>query len=125
MSNNHFLTDNHFLATVTCCGLIITSSLLPLSIRAASKQKATSFTTIGKILNFTNGDLMCYVEVNALGNNYSIGANFDICSQTQFLNKQVQLTYKRTKVNDCPSNEPCGKTRLENLIVKMKLAPQK
>jgi hypothetical protein len=119
------VNNYHFLTTITCWGLILTSSLLPLSARAASKPKTSSFTTICKILNFTNGDLMCYVEVQARGNNYNIGANFEICSQTQFLNKQVQLTYKRVKVSDCPSNEPCGKTRLENLIVKMKLAPQK
>jgi hypothetical protein len=115
---------NHSLVTATCCGLIVVTSLLPVVVRAAIKPKPNSFTTIGKVLKFTNGDLMCYVEVQAHGNNYNIGADFDICRQTQFLNKQVQLTYKRVKVNNCPSNEPCGKTRLENLIVKMKLAPK-
>jgi hypothetical protein len=115
---------HHSLVTATCCGLILASNLLPLISRAANKSKSKSFTTIGKVLNFTNGDLMCYVEVQAHGNNYNIGANFDICRQTQFLNQQVQLTYQRSKVNNCPSNEPCGKTRLENLIVKMKLAPK-
>jgi hypothetical protein len=116
---------NHSLVIATCCGLVLTVSLFPSISKAANKPKSKPFTTIGKVLNFTNGDLMCYVEVQAHGNNYNIGANFDICRQTQFLNQQVQLTYKRSKVNDCPSNEPCGKTRIENLIVKMKLAPQK
>jgi hypothetical protein len=116
---------NNSLLTATFCGLIVAISLLPIVTRAASKPKPNSFTTIGKVLKFTNGDLMCYVEIYAHGNTYDIGADFDICRQTKFLNQQVQLTYKRIKVNDCPSNEPCGKTRLENLIVKMKLAPQK
>jgi hypothetical protein len=111
--------------TAIWTGLIVATNLLPVGVRAASKPKPKPSTTIGKVLNFTSGDLMCYVEVSAHGNNYTIGADFDICNQTKFLNQQVQFTYKRSKVNDCPSNEPCGKTRLENLIVKMKLAPQK
>jgi hypothetical protein len=87
------LNINHSLVTATCCGLILTSSLLPLISTAANKPKAKSFTTIGKVLKFTNGDLMCYVEIYAHGNTYNIGADFEICSQTKFLNQQVQLTY--------------------------------
>jgi hypothetical protein len=116
--NNH-----HSVVTAICCGLILATNLLPTVVRAARKPKPNSFSTSGKVLKFTNGDLMYYVEIYAHGNNYNLGANFEICQQTKFLNQQVQLTFKRTKVNDCPSNEPCGKTRLENLIVKMKLAP--
>lgn len=118
------MNKNYSLLIATCCGLIIATNLFPIVGRAASKPKPKPFTTIGKVLKFTNGDLMCYVEVYAHSNNYTIGADFAICNQTQFLNQQVQFTYKRSKVNDCPSNEPCGKTRLENLIVKMKLAPK-
>ena len=118
------MNKNYLLLTATCYGLMLATSLFPVVVKAATKPKPSSFSTIGKVLKFTNGDLMCYVEVQAHGNNYNIGANFDICTQTQFLNKQVQLTYQRTKVSDCPSSEPCGKTRLENLIVKMKLAPK-
>jgi hypothetical protein len=80
----------------------------------------------GKVLQLTNGDLMCYVElVDARGKKYDIGAEFDICRQTKFINKQVMLTYKRGKVNDCQSAAPCGKTRTEDLIVKMKLVNKK
>jgi hypothetical protein len=118
------VNKNYSLLIATCCGLIIATNLFPIVGMAASKPKPKPFTTIGKVLKFTNGDLMCYVEVYAHSNNYTIGADFAICNQTQFLNQQVQFTYKRSKVNDCPSNEPCGKTRLENLIVKMKLAPK-
>ena len=118
------MAKNYLLLTAACCGLIVATSLVPVVVKAATKPKSSSFNTIGKVLKFTNGDLMCYVEIQAHGNSYNIGANFDICTQTQFLNQQVQLTYRRTKVSDCPSSEPCGKTRLENLIVKMKLAPK-
>lgn len=118
------MNSNQIATATICTGLIIAANLLPISARATSKPKSKSFTTIGKVLNLTNGDSMCYVEVYAHGNSYNIGADFEICSQTKFLNKQVQLTYKRSPVSDCPSSEPCGKTRIENLIVKMKLVPQ-
>jgi hypothetical protein len=118
------VNNNQTVVTVICAGLIVATNLIPVVVRAATKLKPNSFTTIGKVLKFTNGDLMCYVEIYAHGNNYTIGADFDIRNQTKFLNQQVQFTYKRSKVNDCSSNEPCGKTRLENLIVKMKLAPK-
>ncbi len=76
----------------------------------------------GKVVKLTQGDLMCYVDlIDVRGKKHNIGADFAICERTEFLNKQVNLTYKRIRVNDCNSNEPCGKTRLKNAIVKMKL----
>jgi hypothetical protein len=76
----------------------------------------------GKVVNLTNGDLMCYVDlIDARGKKHNIGADFAICERTEFLNKRVRLTYKRIRVNDCSSNEPCGKTLLKNAIVKMTL----
>lgn len=81
--------------------------------------------TSGKVLRLTTGDLMCYVDLSTRGKKYVIGASFEICEQTQFLNKQVKLTYKSIKVNDCQSAEPCGKTKQENAIVKMKLLRNK
>jgi hypothetical protein len=41
------------------------------------------------------------------------------------VNKQVKLTYKKGSVNDCQSADPCGKTRIENLVVKMQPVLQK
>jgi hypothetical protein len=65
---------------------------------------------------------MCYVDlVDAGGKKYNLGADFSICEQSQFLNKQVRLTYKKIKVGDCQSAEPCGKSKLKNAIVKMRL----
>ncbi len=63
---------------------------------------------------------MCYVDlIDARGKQHDIGADLGICNRTEFLNKRVRLTYKRIRVNDCNSNEPCGKTRTKNAIVKM------
>ncbi len=110
-----------FAATFT--GLILSIHLLqPIASEANKQPKLTSFPPKGKVLKLTNGDLMCYVDLDVRGKKYHLGADFDICNQTKFLNKQVQLIYQRSKVNDCQSNEPCGKTRVENLIVKLKLA---
>ncbi|MCY7368838.1 MAG: hypothetical protein LH474_11885 [Chamaesiphon sp.] len=117
---------NHYLTTATCAGLIVSLNFLAGSPSEANKfKKSNSFPTSGKVLKLTNGDLMCYVEINTSGKIYQLGADFDICNQTKLLNQQVRLTYQRIKVNDCQSIEPCGKTKLKNLIVKMKLIPQR
>ena len=69
---------------------------------------------------------MCYVDlVDARGKKYNLGANFDICNQIKLVNKQVKVIYRKDNVNDCQSAEPCGKTRVENLIVKMQPVLQK
>jgi hypothetical protein len=114
---------SHPLAILTSAGIIIAASLgVSLPSDAKKPVKSNSYPTSAKVLTLTNGDLMCYVDViDASGKKYNLGAGFEICQQSQFLNKRVQLTYKRGKVNDCQSAEPCGKTRIENLIVKMKL----
>jgi hypothetical protein len=76
----------------------------------------------GKVIKLTAGDLMCYVDlIDTRGKKHNIGADFAICERTEFLNKRVRLTYKRIRVNDCNSNEACGKTRLKSAIVKMTL----
>jgi hypothetical protein len=114
------------LVAVTCAGIIAAVSMIYSFPSAASKPpKVNSSPTSGKVLSLTNGDLMCYVDIGEGGKKYHLGADFSICNQTKLLNRSVQLTYKRMKVNDCQSNEPCGKTRMENLIVKMKVLPKK
>lgn len=110
------------LFTVTCAGLVAAVHLVHTAPAEAKQPKnLNSFPVTGKVLKLTNGDLMCYAEIDDRGKKYYLGADFDVCSQVKFLNKKVKLTYKRSKVNDCQSNEPCSKTRIENLIVKMRL----
>jgi hypothetical protein len=102
---------------------IITVSLLH-SVPSGAKNlsKSQTFPTSGKVLKLTNGDLMCYVDLmDVRGRKHTLGADFEVCQQSKFLNKRVQLTYKKIKVSDCQSAEPCGKSKLKNAIVKMKL----
>jgi hypothetical protein len=116
----------HSLITVACSGLMIATHLFdPVPSIANKPIKPTSFPATGKVLTLTNGDLMCYVElIDSRGVKYNLGADFDICNQPKLLNKRVNLTYKRIKVSDCTSPD-CGKTRIQNLVVKMKLVPRK
>jgi hypothetical protein len=119
------MKNYRFLATVACTGIIAgAGAVLTFPAIADRSVRLNSFPLRGKVLQLTNGDLMCYVEIDTRGKKYHLGADFEICNQTKFLNKQVQITYKYRKVNDCQSNEPCGKTRIKNLIVKMKLVPK-
>jgi hypothetical protein len=77
--------------------------------------------TTGIVKELVNGDLMCYVTlIDENGEENIIGASFEICEQPeQFLDKSVNLTYELANINDCESNEPCGKIRQELIIIKM------
>lgn len=77
--------------------------------------------TTGIVKELVNGDLMCYVTlIDENGEENIIGASFEICEQPeQFLDKKVNLTYELANINDCESNEPCGKIRQELIIIKM------
>jgi hypothetical protein len=103
----------------------IGSSLTILALSLTSlPTNASTLPKSGTVLTLTNGDLMCYIELRDLkGKKHNLGATFELCEQpNKFLNRRVQLTYKRMKVNDCESAEPCGKTRWENLVFKLKLS---
>ena len=118
---------SYSLVTTFCVISIVANSLFhTLPSHARKPVKVSNYPTSGKVLKLINGDLMCYVDlVDARGKKYNLGANFDICNQTKLVNKQVKVTYKKDNVNDCQSAEPCGKTRVENLIVKMQPFLQK
>ena len=92
------------------------------SIASPTVAKTTkALPRIVTVKSMQQGDLMCYltvVEANKVKR--SVGATFEICDQKkQFLNKKVRLSYQLLNVNDCQSNEPCGKTRKQWLVVKM------
>ncbi len=80
---------------------------------------------VATIRSMIQGDLKCYVSILDQGGiKQELGATFDICAQGEkFLSKKVNLTYETVKVNDCESNEPCGKTKEESLITKMDISP--
>ncbi len=66
---------------------------------------------------------MCYVTlVDANGTSHELGATFEACANQAALNQTVKLTYRTVAVNDCRSNEPCGKTRQESLISSLEVA---
>ena len=67
---------------------------------------------------------MCYVTLVDSNNvSHELGATFEVCKDQSVLNRSVNLSYQTVAVNDCKSNEPCGKTRQESLISRMELAP--
>jgi hypothetical protein len=116
---------HHYLTTVAVAGSVAAASLLPTPTQAIQLTKSTSYPAIGTVVNMTNGDRMCYVDIAAGGKVYHLGADFSICNQPTFLKQKVRLTYKIMKVNDCQSAEPCGKSRRENLIIGMKVISAK
>ncbi len=81
----------------------------------------------GTVKKLVQGDIECYVTLtDAKGNEHNLGASFDICAKPDnFLNKKVSLVYQKVAVNDCQSAEPCGKSRQDLLITKMKVLPDK
>jgi hypothetical protein len=77
----------------------------------------------GTVLKMTNGDVACYIDLrDVAGRKHTLTADFSLCeTPSKYLNRRVKLTYERAKVSNCQSAEPCGKTRWENLVVRLKL----
>jgi hypothetical protein len=94
--------------------LAITLAVLPVT--------AAKLPRNGTVLKMTNGDIMCYIELRDVGGRkHTLGADFSLCEKPdKFLNRRVKITYERAKVSDCESAEPCGKTRWETLVVRLK-----
>jgi hypothetical protein len=95
--------------------LAVTLAVLPVTAEKLPRH--------GTVLKMTNGDIMCYIDLrDVAGRKHTLGADFSLCeTPDKFLNRRVKLTYQRIKVSDCESAEPCGKTRWETLIVRLKL----
>jgi len=76
---------------------------------------------MGIIREIQQGDLMCYITfTDESGKERTEGAIFELCEQPeQYLNRRYRLVYGVHNVNDCTSNEPCGKTRRANLIERL------
>jgi hypothetical protein len=93
-----------------------------LSTMALAATAAPKLPSSGRVLSLQNGDLMCYVQLrDSRGRKHDLGAIFELCENNRFLRKQVKLSYRRVRVNDCQSAEPCGKTRWATLITKMRV----
>ncbi|MBW4560775.1 MAG: hypothetical protein KME32_06375 [Mojavia pulchra JT2-VF2] len=88
-----------------------------------AKKNSIKYPQRGTVKEMVNGDLKCYVTlIDENGTKHNLGATFEICeSPKTFLNKKVNLVYEIMSVSDCESAEPCGKSKKESLITKMKL----
>lgn len=95
----------------------LTTALVALPVTAAKLPRS------GKVLKMTNGDIACYIDLRDVsGKEHVLSADFSLCEKpSRFLNRRVKITYARAKVNDCESIEPCGKTRWETLVIRLKL----
>ncbi len=103
------------LAVASLSLVVVALAVLPAS---AKKLPRT-----GTVLKMVNGDISCYIDLRDVGGKvHTLSADFSLCEKPEkFLNRRVKLTYERAKVNDCESAEPCGKTRWETLVVRLKL----
>lgn len=95
--------------------------------RVFPQRQARETPKIGIVKNLVNGDLLCYVTlVDKIGVEHHVGATFDICAeQEKYLNHKVRAFYQIEPVSDCESNEPCGKTKQESIITRMRVLDKK
>jgi hypothetical protein len=76
---------------------------------------------VGLIQDIQMGDLMCYITfIDEAGATQTVGATFEVCQTPKlYLHQRVRLVYGVGSVNNCTSNEPCGRSRLTHLVVRM------
>ncbi|MEA5524862.1 hypothetical protein [Nodularia spumigena] len=78
---------------------------------------------IGTVKELVTGDIICYATlVDEQGKEFRDGASFELCAESEkYLNKKVRASYEIASLNDCESNEPCGKSRQESIISQMEI----
>ncbi|MCP4135816.1 MAG: hypothetical protein GY754_32915 [bacterium] len=84
--------------------------------------KAGAYYTVKEM---SQGDILCYITMaDENGNNLHMSAAFAICEDdSRYLNKKVSIAKTEiANLNDCESNEPCGKTKKEKIIAELSLA---
>lgn len=93
----------------------------PAPIAPKPKAKTASYPSQGAIVDLVNGDLMCYATIQTTkGKTEDVGTSFEICDQkARYLHQPVKFSYGKETVNDCESNEPCGKTKAMMLLTKV------
>lgn len=105
---------------------LATVAVSPLSVEAIPPENLRAenpVLEVGTVQNLNTGDIMCYATlIDENDVEYNIGASFEICQESEnYLNQKVRLTYEEVNVNDCQSNDPCGKTRQEQIITEMEI----
>jgi hypothetical protein len=81
---------------------------------------------VGVIRRIQQGDIMCYITfTDDQGKTRTVGALFEFCeTPRRYLNQRMRLVYGIRSVNDCQSEEPCGKTRKTQLVIRMDAVDQ-
>lgn len=91
----------------------------PVPVASTSDSSSSQQFLRGTVASVANGDLMCYVTIDTENGRFNdLGAGFDLCQQ-EWVGQKVSVSVKPTRVNDCQSNEPCGKTKDMFLITSM------
>jgi hypothetical protein len=81
-------------------------------------------TIVATLSQLTNGDLACYVDYDdGEGEPDNLPGTFDLCEQTALVGQKVVLTVAQEEMADCESAEPCGKTVMTDMVVKIEPAP--
>ena len=95
----------------------------PTSSAVVSTPDRTKELEVATVKDLVQGDLICYATLLDENNiEHNVGASFEICADSEkFLNQKVRLGYEEANINDCQSNEPCGKTRKEKIVTTMEI----
>ncbi|MBD1844339.1 hypothetical protein H6F89_13250 [Cyanobacteria bacterium FACHB-63] len=98
----------------------------PSPLTTVSPSPLTTDSKIVVVRSLTTGDRACYMKLeNAQGQSSEALAKFDICTQSQLVNKRVRLTRKPTPISamSCQGNPECKEKETVNLITAVEVVP--
>lgn len=97
----------------------------PPAARPATASPPAGLPAVGVVTKIEQGDLACYIDVkDDRRAGHHLYADFELCENPKrFLGKRTRLHYKAGSINDCESNEPCGKSKRVDLVHKMEPVP--
>jgi hypothetical protein len=91
-----------------------------------SPSPLTSDPEILVVRGLTTGDRACYMKLeNAQGQSSEELAEFDICTQSQLVDKRVRLTRTPTPISamSCQGDPECQERETVNLITAVEVVP--
>ena len=68
------------------------------------------------MLELQQGDLACYLTIKERES--PLYAAFELCAE-EHTGKRVRLHYSQATINDCQSNEPCGRSKRVDMVVRI------
>ncbi len=102
------------------------TTVSPSPLTTVSPSPLTTDPKIVVVRSLTTGDRACYMKLeNAKGQSSEALAKFDICTQSQLVNKRVRLTRKTTPISamSCAGNPECKEKETVNLITAVEVVP--